>query len=201
MICYVVRHGDKERGDFYSARLRHQDQPLSARGLEQAARLCAALADKPITAIYASAYQRTGQTIAALADARGLVPVIDERLNEIDNGAIDALPDTEVQRLYPDVWAAYKARQSDFRFPEGETGEEVRQRIASLLDDLLARHADEHVLLATHEGWMRLLLCQILGLPVNKRWQSYVDLCGLVEMTYEPDYGTWKLLRFNQTFP
>ena len=48
---------------------------------------------------------------------------------------------------------------------------------------------------------MRLLLCQILGLPVNKRWQSYVDLCGLVEMIYEPDYGTWKLLRFNQTFP
>lgn len=200
MIAYIVRHGDKEQGEFFNPRLHHQDMPLSAQGREQAARLCAALADKPIAAIYVSAYQRTGQTIAPLADKLGIVPICDERLNEINNGRIDVLPDAEVQRLYPETWAAYTARQADFRFPEGETGAEACRRIADLLEEKRVQHADEQIVLATHDGLIRLMLCHIMGLPVHKRWQFRVDLCGLTEITYEPEYGTWKLLRFNQTY-
>ena len=35
-MVYVIRHGDKAKGDFYNPRLRHQDQPLSRLGRRQA---------------------------------------------------------------------------------------------------------------------------------------------------------------------
>ena len=36
MTWYIIRHGDKERGDFFNPRLRHQDQPISELGHQEA---------------------------------------------------------------------------------------------------------------------------------------------------------------------
>jgi hypothetical protein len=41
-------------------------------------------------------------------------------------------------------------------------------------------------------------MCTILDLPVHKRWNFHYDFCGIMEMTYQPDYAAWKLMRFNQ---
>ena len=41
-------------------------------------------------------------------------------------------------------------------------------------------------------------LQHILKLPVYRRWDLYYDFCGITEINYQPDYGTWKLIRFNQ---
>jgi probable phosphoglycerate mutase len=56
---YIIRHAQKEKGDFYNPRLRHQDQPLSQQGREESLKLWSYLCDKQISAIYVSAYQRT----------------------------------------------------------------------------------------------------------------------------------------------
>jgi len=45
---------------------------------------------------------------------------------------------------------------------------------------------------------IRLTTCYILGLPVYARWNFQFDFCGIMEITYQPDYQTWKLIRFNQ---
>jgi broad specificity phosphatase PhoE len=195
---YVLRHADKEHGDFFNPRLRHHDQPLSPQGQQEARQLGTFFAGKPIAAIYVSGYQRTGQTIAHVAQQLQLTPVIDERLNEIDNGRLDGLPDLEIQQTYPEVWAAYQARSADFRFPEGETGAEAQERIIDFLREKRQQHDSENIILVSHEGLIRLLMCTILDLPVYRRWNFHVDTCGLMEMTYRPDYGVWKLLRFNQ---
>ena len=88
---YIPRHAHKEQGDFYNPRLRHQDQPISQKGQAEALKLWSYFCDKQISAIYVSGYQRTGQTIEHIAKQLGITPVMDERLNEIDNGCIDGL--------------------------------------------------------------------------------------------------------------
>jgi broad specificity phosphatase PhoE len=156
------------------------------------------LCDKQIAAIYISGYLRTAQTIEFVAEQSGLVPVVDERLNEIDNGLIEGITDEAIHELYPDVWRGFRERSADFRFPGGETGEEVGGRIAGFLEEKRKIHAGENIVLVSHEGLIRLLTCQILGLPVYARWNFQFDFCGIMEISYQPGFGTWKLIRFNQ---
>ena len=198
---YVVRHAAKEHGDFFNPHLRHQDEPLSAPGQADAHKLCAYLNGTAMAAIYISEYQRTRQTSEPLARLLQLTPVIDERLNEIDNGRLDGMTDEQIQQIYPEVWQAFLSRSMDFRFPEGETGAEARQRIVEFLEEKRQQHPAENVMIVCHEGLIRLLVCAILDLPVYKRWNFRVDFCGITEITYEPEYATWKLIRFNQIQP
>ena len=39
MKWYIIRHADKEQGDFYNPNLRHQDQPISEKGHLKAQKL------------------------------------------------------------------------------------------------------------------------------------------------------------------
>jgi len=195
---YIIRHAEKEKGDFYNPLLRHQDEPVSQVGRQNAIRLWSYLCDKQISTIYISAYQRTRQTIEHVAAQSGISPVIDERLNEIDNGCFDGLSEEEIQRLYPEIWKVFIERSADFRFPEGETGEEASQRIASLLEEKQQTHRNENLIFVSHEGWIRLLMCHIMDLPVYRRWDFHYDFCGITEIGYQPLYQSWKLIRFNQ---
>ena len=198
MTFYVLRHADKAKGDFFNPQLRHQDEPLSQAGQEQAEKLVIYFADKEITRIYVSAYQRTGQTIAPLAGHLKLFPMVDERLNEIDNGLFDGLTESELGQKFPAEWGAFRERKSDFRFPQGETGEEARRRIVAFLNEKQESHAVENTVLVSHDGLIRILMCHLTNNPVYHRWNFHVDFCGITELNYQPEYGTWKLMRFNQ---
>jgi broad specificity phosphatase PhoE len=200
---YIIRHAHKELGDFYNPYLRHQDEPISLQGQEEARKLWSYLCDKQISAIYVSGYQRTAQTIEYVAKQSDIAPLIDERLNEIDNGCFNGMRDEEIELKYPEIWKAFHERSADFRFPEGETGEEARSRIAEFLEEKRQAHAHaaENIVLVSHEGLIRLLACHILNLPVYHRWNFYVGFCGIMEITYQPDYQSWKLIRFNQQLP
>jgi broad specificity phosphatase PhoE len=128
-------------------------------------------------------------------------PVVDERLNEVDNGVFEKMTEQEIQKTYPDIWQAFRARQQDFRFPEGETGEEARRRIAEFLEEKRKKHDGENIIVVCHEGLVRVTACHILGLPVYNRWNFRVDFCGIMEINYQPEYQTWQLVRFNQQIP
>jgi broad specificity phosphatase PhoE len=199
-IIYIIRHAEKEKGkgEFRVPGLPHQDQPLSRRGWEQSRKLWDYLRDKQISAIYVSRYQRTGQTIEYVAGQLDITPAMDDRLNEIDIGVVDPMSDEEVQEQYPEFWKAYTERTADFRFPGGETGEEACQRISGFLEEKRQAHPNENIVFVTHEGLIRQLMCYIMDIPVYKRGNFYVDLCGIMEITYQPEYKSWKLIRFNQ---
>lgn len=119
MKWYIIRHADKEAGDFYNPVLGHQDQPISATGHVQAENLSAYFIDRPVAKIFVSEYQCTAQTIAYVAQNMKLSPILDSRLNEIDNGAVEGLAEGELGRKYPDVWNAFRDRDRDFQFPGG----------------------------------------------------------------------------------
>lgn len=195
MKWYIIRHADKEQGDFYNPILRHQDQPISAKGRAEAQKLYSYFTDKPIAKIYVSAYVRTEQTIKYVAQKMKLSPIVDSRLNEIDNGVVEGLPEQEIRQKFPDVWNAFRERDSDFQFPEGESGEDAQRRIKSFMEE--KQEYKEDIILVSHDGLIRLLMCYILGIAVYRRWDFRVDTCGIMEIEYQPVFERWKLLRFN----
>jgi broad specificity phosphatase PhoE len=198
MIWYFLRHADKASGDFYNPHLRHQDRPLSAQGRQDAQKLAGWFADKAVAAIYVSGYQRTRQTIQPVAELLHLVPVVDERLNEIDNGRVEEMTGPEFRQAWPQEWQAFQARTADFRFPGGETGAEAQSRIVAFVTEKLPQHRRENLLLVSHDGLIRLWMCHMLGIPVYQRGNFQTDLCGLTEVHYLEDEQRWKLVRFNQ---
>jgi broad specificity phosphatase PhoE len=198
MTWYILRHAEKEAGDFYNPKLRHHDEPISRKGQEQAENLVAYFADKDISTIYVSAYIRTGQTIAPVARHFNLSPVVDERLNELDNGLFERATEEELREKFPAELQALRERKAGFRFPEGETGEEGLQRIVGFMEEKRVRHGDDSIIIVGHDGLIRLLMCHVTDMPVTGRWNFIVDYCGLTEIYYEPEFGTWKLVRFNQ---
>jgi broad specificity phosphatase PhoE len=198
MICHIIRHMEKERGDFYNPTLRHQDEPISHKGHLDAQKLSLHFADKPISAIYISGYQRTRQTIEPTAKQLQLTPILDYRLNEINIGLFESLTDQEIQKNYPDIWNTYIKQTTDFRYPEGETGEEVKSRIMGFLEEKQKQHSVESIILVSHDGLIRSLICGILDIPASKRWSFQADLGGITEIIYQQEFEAWKLIRFNQ---
>jgi broad specificity phosphatase PhoE len=195
MKWYIIRHSDKEEGDFYNPKLKHQDPPISEKGLLRARKLFSYFSDKSIDRIYISEYIRTEQTIKYIAEKMELSPIIDSRLNEIDNGLIEGMSEKTLQQRYPEVWRAFQERDSDFQFPEGESGEEARKRIESFFKD--KQLSNEDLIIVSHDGLIRLLMCYIFEIPVYRRWEFQVDTCGIMEIEYQMAFKKWKLIRFN----
>ena len=197
MKLYFIRHADKETGSCYNDYLRHQDYPITDGGRMRAANLSNYFEPKEFSIVYASEYLRTQQTAEALTARKGMRIVIDKRLNEIDNGIIEKLSDEEIKEKRPSFWNDFFSYSKDVRFPEGETGEEVKARQQSLLNDLILR--DENAILISHEGYIRLLICHLLNLPVCERYKFKIDYCGITEVEFCKDLGQWKIDRVNQT--
>ncbi len=194
---YIIRHAEKQKGDFYNPNLRHQDEPITPKGQQSSQKIWSFFSTRNITAIYISEYLRTAQTVEYVSTQLRISPVIDKRLNEIDSGLAEGMSDQELQAAYPEVWNGFRERNHDFRFPNGETGEEARKRIAEFLEEKRRLHSSENIVAVCHEGLIRLLTCHIMGLPVYNRWNFSVYFCGIMEITYQPMYRTWKLIRFN----
>jgi broad specificity phosphatase PhoE len=165
-------------------------------GVSQSEKAARFFAQRKITAIYVSAYLRTRQTAEPLAERLGIQPVVDERLNEIDNGLIEGLDDEMIASQYPQVWSAYNKRDRDFRFPNGETGAEAQSRIVDFLSQMRAE--SDNMLAVSHDGLIRAAFCYVVGIPVYTRFDFQVDTCGLMEIQYSAEDVKWKLVRFNQ---
>ena len=199
MSFYILRHGDKEKGEFRNPALPLNDQPISELGQGQARALVDFFAEREIARIYVSAYQRTGQTIAYVAQHFGLEPIVDERLNEINIGDFENATQEDVEEKFPAEWQAYCERRRDFRFPGGESGGEAQGRAVDFLEEKREFHGNENVIAVCHDGLIRVLMCHVIGILINNRWNFRADTCGITEIEYQPDYGAWKLMRYNQT--
>jgi len=66
----LMRHAEKETADM------SKDQPLSAAGSARALELARVLADANVSAIYTTPYKRTETTVAPLAAALGIKPIV-----------------------------------------------------------------------------------------------------------------------------
>jgi broad specificity phosphatase PhoE len=127
-LIYLARHGETA----YNAEGRFQGQVeigLTERGVEQAHALARAAAERSWAGLYCSPLTRARQTAAVVGAAIGLAPIPDERFKEADTGAWTDRLYADVEHEDPEGWAAYHATDPDFRFPGGESLEELMERV------------------------------------------------------------------------
>jgi broad specificity phosphatase PhoE len=138
---------------------RDADVPLSDLGCRQAAALGRWLAglddgDRP-TAVLTSPYERAARTAQIALDEAGLDLRLrtDERLRERDLGILDGLTGKGYRELYAaEAERRRRVGKLYYRPPGGESWSDVALRVRSLITTLREDHAEQRLLLVTHQA-------------------------------------------------
>ncbi len=136
----LIRHGETA----WNAEHRIQgrlDVPLSTTGVWQAARLAERLAGEAIDAIVSSDLARAWMTGVPLADAHGLSMVAEPRLRERVFGIFEGKTLDEIAAGHPEEFAAWRARDVDWRMPGGESGTEFIGRVLQAMQEIAGTYA------------------------------------------------------------
>lgn len=149
-LC-LVRHGETD----WNAQRRIQGQidiPLNAAGRIQARATAAGVAGRRFDAVYSSDLGRALETARPIAAALGLALKSATSLRERHYGRMQGLTGAEARERFPDLHAAYAARDPHHDLGGGETLTEFARRVAASLQSLVAAHPGGSLLAVSHGG-------------------------------------------------
>jgi broad specificity phosphatase PhoE len=193
----LTRHGHVE--GIEPERFRGRTElPLTALGESQAKAVAARIAAgwKP-AAIYTSPMGRCVATAHPIAQACRVPAHVMNELNDLDFGTWRGKLHGEVRQASPKLYAEWREAPQTVRFPEGESLQDLAARTAEALRLIVERHPDSTVVAVGHDNVNRVLLTQLLGLPISAFWLITQTPCCLNE--FDIDGGMVRVLRINET--
>uniref|UniRef100_F6QWC0 6-phosphofructo-2-kinase/fructose-2,6-biphosphatase 1 n=1 Tax=Xenopus tropicalis TaxID=8364 RepID=F6QWC0_XENTR len=151
---YLCRHGESELN--LLGRI-GGDSGLSTRGKQFAHALGNFVKSQQITdlKVWTSHMKRTIQT----AEALGVPYEQWKALNEIDAGVCEEMTYEEIQERFPEEFALRDQDKYRYRYPKGESYEDLVQRLEPVIMEL---ERQENVLVVCHQAVMRCLLAYFL---------------------------------------
>jgi alpha-ribazole phosphatase/probable phosphoglycerate mutase len=176
----LMRHGEPVGGRRYRGQI---DDPLSDTGWAQ---MRAAVGDAaPWTRIVSSPLARCRAFAETLAARHALPLSFDDRLKEVGFGAWEGKSAAEIEQDAPGTLARFKADPIHARPAGAEPLADFHARVALALDDLLAQHAGQHVLLVGHAGVMRMALAWALHIPLEHAYRIEVASASLTRLRFD----------------
>lgn len=163
---YLLRHGETQG---FSPRrfIGQMDVPLTDRGRAQIEQVAGFLQENRVDRLISSPLRRCLESAEILGRTIGLVPETEPSLSEIALGQWEGLTVAQVQQQYP---GSYEARGRDiatFRPPEGESFADLRDRAWPSFLSIVNGPAEKIAIMA-HAGVNRVLLCQLLKMPLTQ---------------------------------
>jgi phosphoserine phosphatase len=178
----LTRHGHVE--GIKPERFRGREPlELTERGQAEARAVAKRISDawRP-SKIYTSPMGRCVATAAAIGKACGVGIEICDDLNDFDYGAWQFKTFEQAKRDDPGLFATWFATPQLVRFPNGEALQDVAARTANAMRLMLERHADDTVVLVGHDSVNRVLLLQLLDMPLSRFWRLGQEPCCLNEI-------------------
>jgi 2,3-bisphosphoglycerate-dependent phosphoglycerate mutase len=192
----LVRHGETDWNA--AGRIQgHSDTPLNAAGRLQARRAAQRLARAPIRALYSSDLARAFETATIIGAPLGLTVVASPQLRERRYGEWEGLTAAEIQAHYPEQFALWRARSTDFVPPQGETRNELLTRALAELQTIARRHVREMVVVVSHGGLCYVLINHILGSVDGDRREFTFGNASIHTLDVTGDQ--WSVISMNET--
>jgi len=191
---YLVRHGAIIRVDG-KAYIGQMEAPLSEEGVEQAWALRKWLEPVRFSAIYSSDLSRAERTGKIIAGRRGQSMEALPALREICLGEWEGFTFREIEQRFPEEYAARGRDIENWRPPGGESFADCRARVLNALREILD-HAQGNILLVAHAGVNRLILCDLLGIPVANLHSIGQDYGCVNIIEYSDQRARLKLLNY-----
>lgn len=170
---YLMRHGDS-RPDHIKRYIGWTDLPLNANGHGQALRWQQELAGVPFRRIFCSDLSRSFETARIIAAGRDVPVRAHSQLREINLGAWDGLSVDDVCCSYPGEYAKRGAELASYRTPGGESFADLASRVLPLFKEIV-RSMSGNVLIVGHAGVNQVILCHILGMPLENLFRLRQD--------------------------
>jgi broad specificity phosphatase PhoE len=171
---HFIRHGDAVPSSEHAlaSDSGYDVLSLSAKGRVQAEALAERVAGTiELSAIYSSPTLRAKETAEAVARATRLEVRLDTRIREVylgDESVAGFAPEerARVVRERLEMLANIALRDGSWAAVPGvEPTSEVRARMFSAVDDILAAHPSGHVAIVSHAGSINAYLASLLGIP------------------------------------
>ncbi len=180
---YLVRHGAIIRvaGKAYIGQI---EAPLSEEGVEQAWALRKWLEPVHFSHVFSSDLSRAQRTGRIIASRRIKSIETIPALREICLGEWEGFTFREIEKRFPEEFAARGRDIENWRPPGGESFADCRARVMDTMRGVIG-NSQGNILVVGHAGVNRLILCDILGIPI-------ANLHSIGQ-----DYGCLNIIDFN----
>jgi len=179
----LLRHGETRAGSVYLGRT---DAPLSEHGFRQMAE---ALLNTPrYHAVLSSPLARCAAFATDYAQQHGLPLHYDARFQEMDFGAWDGRSAAEIAAADASALENFWRDPVAFPPPQAEPLLSFQVRVLAAWQELPALYPDQRVLLITHGGVMRIILCHLQQRPLAELLNLSVPHAALHQIIVEHEH-------------
>ncbi|NWF28350.1 histidine phosphatase family protein [Streptomyces sp. PKU-EA00015] len=175
------------------------DIALTHEGRRQAEALGSWAKVHPVDAVWTSTVSRAIETAEPACRALGLVPRTEHALRECDFGAVEGRTLAEFAAADPAGADAFRADPVAHPFPDAEDPRAVAVRGSEALRRIAGAHEGERVLVVAHNTLLRLVLCELLGIPLAdyRRVFPHLRNAAISELRLAPDAERAALISLN----
>jgi len=191
-LC-LVRHGQAEHFDkcrFFG----HTDIDLTDTGIKQMEIIAQKLKGISMEEVYSSDLKRASKSASIIASHWNKIPRKVPEFRELNFGKWEGLTWEEIDKRFP---GGLKARFEDlinYKIPGGESLEDLQVRVLGKLKKILKGGEGKSILLVTHGGVSRVILCNALGLSLENLFRIEQDYGCLNIIEYFKDTTVVKLV-------
>ncbi len=169
------------------------DTPINAHGQQQVKKLATLMRNIGVARLHTSDLRRARQTAEVIGRMCGVTPISDPRLRERNIGRWQGMKLDEVRDWFPDQYERYTNDRYTFRIPEGETLEEVGDRMEEAFREIVAEDEIETLAVVTHTVSIRVLLQRLIpGFDAEA-----ARLGNSSVTTIEPSGAGWRIVVAN----
>jgi alpha-ribazole phosphatase len=170
----LVRHGQT----VWNKELKYQghtDIELSAEGQQQAELVADRLKDEKVAAVYSSDLTRAFVTAQTIAGRHNLPVTTIPELRELKFGEWEGLTYKAISEGWPAEMGLLYTHTDEVQIPGGETFRELKDRAAGAVAKLIEQHRNETIVVVSHGGTIRTILCETLDIHLNHLWDIKQD--------------------------
>ena len=165
-VVYLLRHGVIETQAGGRRFIGWQDTMLNETGHGQARAWAEYFSGKGLEAIYSSDLSRCLETARIIGARCFLEPEAFSALREIRLGQWEGRRFKTIQKLHPQAFQKRGDDIGNYRPPGGESFRDLQERVWPVFETIV-RQVSNRILIVTHAGVIRVLLCRILGMPLE----------------------------------
>jgi len=122
-------------------------------------------------------------------------------LREVHFGRGEGLTQREMAAEFPDALTRFRAAPASSPLPEAESRIEAGERAVTALRTVRAEREGELVLVVAHSTLIRLVLCRLLGIPIDDYRRVFPAVHNIALTTVRLDDRGAALLAYNVSLP
>ncbi len=170
----LIRHGEPEGGTRFRG---WRDDPLSELGWAQ---MWSAVGDaRPWDRVVTSPLSRCAHFAAKVGDSASAPVDLEPRLRELGFGAWEGRVPEELYAEDPDAVMNFYADPVTHAVPGGEPFLDFCERVRAAWEALVADPGGRHLLVVAHGGVIRVVLAQVLGVPLSHLFRVEVPFASV----------------------